>query len=134
MATANDEIGWSTSSTGTTFTVAAGDLSNAALYSEPFRLTNMEGYSIQLVTTGATVTGAFKLQASNDKSRFPEFTTDIPTNWTDVDGSSTSVTVAGSVMWNANGAYYNWVRVVWTESGAAAGNVTGRYVGKTGNR
>lgn len=110
----------------------SGDISSAALYSAPISLRHIEGYAIQLVTTGATVTGAFKLQASVSDPNVTN--TNVPDatamNWTDIDGSSTTVTVAGSLVWNAQGVGYPWVRVVWTESGTAAGAVTGRVHGK----
>lgn len=131
----NGALKWSTNGTATYGT--SGDLSNAALYSTPIKLEQIDRYAIQIVTTGATVTGAFKLQASNDVPDREDPDTNLPMNpapasmnWTDIDGSSTTVTVAGSVVWNAQGVGYRWVRVVWTESGTAAGAVTGRINGK----
>lgn len=120
----NSAIAWSTDQA--TYT-ASGDISNSALYSRPLRLRQVDVYSLQIVTTGATVTGTFKLQASNDA---PESTAHSSMSWTDIDGSSQTVTTAGSVVWNAFGAGYEWVRIVWTESGTAAGSVTGRQVAK----
>jgi hypothetical protein len=128
--THNNALGWSTSSTGSTFT-SSGDISNSDLYSQPFKLLNFTGYSIQLTTTGATVTGTFKLQASNDKEDGTSNTsTYVPTNWTDIADSSSTVSAAGTVLWNNGNAFYRWVRIVWTESGTATGTVTARAQGK----
>lgn len=125
MRVQNTALSWSTDQA--TYT-ASGDISNAALYSTPVLLRHIDNYAIQIVTTGATVTGAFKLQASNSDPAIPD--AGIPSasemNWTDIDGSSVTFTAAGSFIWNAQGVGYQWVRVVWTESGTAAGAVTGR--------
>ena len=129
MRVFNAVITWSTDQS--TYTTS-GDISNSTLYSVPISLRHIDVYSAQIVTTGATVTGAFKLQVSNDEPNLSP--TNIPAasamNWTDVDSSSQTVTTAGSVVWNASGAGYLWVRIVWTESGTAAGSVTGRQVAK----
>ena len=129
MRVFNSSLTWSTDQA--TYT-ASGDISNANLYSVPLLLRHIDNYSIQLVTTGATVTGTFKLQASNDDPNIP--TAGYPAassmNWTDVDSSPTVVTASGTIIWNAANAGYQWVRVVWTESGSAAGSVTGRAHGK----
>lgn len=121
----------STSAAASAYTTT-GDISNAALYSSPFLLAHLENYAIQLVTTGATVTGAFKLRGSNSDPYVPEggFPTVASFDWTDIDLSSTTVTTAGSLMWNASGVGYRWVQVVWTESGTAVGSVSGRAHGK----
>lgn len=129
MRVFNAALTWSTDQA--TY-IASGDLSNSALYSVPMFLRHIDTYSIQIVTSGATVTGTFKLQASNDDPTIPQagYPAASSMNWTDVDSSSQTVTTAGSVVWNALGAGYQWVRVVWTESGTAAGSVTGRIHGK----
>lgn len=129
MRVFNAPLTWSTDQA--TYT-ATGDISNATLYSTPMFLRHIDTYAVQLVTSGATVTGTFKLQASNDDPNIPQagYPAASSMNWTDIDGSSQTVTVAGTPMWNALGAGYQWVRVVWTKSGAAAGSVSGRIHGK----
>lgn len=129
MRVFNSPLTWSTDQA--TYT-ASGDISNATLYSVPLLLRHIDNYSIQLVTTGATVTGTFRLQASNSDPDIPQagYPAASGMSWTDIDGSSQTVTTAGSLVWNAMGAGYQWVRVVWTESGTAAGSVTGRAHGK----
>lgn len=77
-------------------------------------LEHIANYSIQLVFTG-TPSGSFKLQCSNDDSD--------PSNWTDISGSSQTVSAAGSVTWNVENAGYKWVRVVYTFT-ASTGSLT----------
>lgn len=136
MRPANGALDWSTTGTSS-FVVGSpgGDLSNATLYSNPIDLRHLSYYSIQLVTTGAPV-GTYKLQVSNDNpdhtgNKYPGQTasTTAITNWTDVDGSSVSISAAGSTVWNASAAGYLWVRVVWTKT-SGTGNVNGRFNGK----
>lgn len=66
---------------------------------------------IQLVFTG-TPAGAFKLQVSNDSKNA------APTNWTDVADSSETIAAAGDLDYEYADISANWVRVVWTASGA----------------
>jgi hypothetical protein len=131
MIEANGALKWSTNGTATYG--ASGDISNTNLYSNPVRLALSAGYSIQLVTTGATVTGAFKLQFSLSDPNSEDPDTGMPLNpppasmtWTDLPNSSQTVTVLGDVGWIVADAFYPWVRVVWTETGTAVGGVTGR--------
>lgn len=131
MRVINCPLTWTTTPATISSYAASGDISNATLYSVPFSLRHMDTYSIQLVTTGATVTGTFKLQASNSDPTIGDGVPDATLmDWTDIDGASSVVTVLGSVFFQAAGVGYGWVRVVWTESGTAAGAVTGRAQGK----
>jgi hypothetical protein len=101
--------------------IPAATVLNTTVNSTPMQLYEMYGFSIQVVFTG-TPTGTFKLQASDD----PVYASNIPagarvvTNWTDIDGSDQVVTAAGSVMWSATDAMYNFVRVVYTDASAGA--------------
>lgn len=133
MRAPNGALKWTTSTSAAASAYTdTGDISNATLYSSPFWLAHLEAYALQLVTSGATVTGTFKLRGSNSNPNVPEagFPSVDAFDWTDIDGSSIAVTVAGSVLWNASGVGYRWVQVVWTESGAAAGSVRGQANGK----
>jgi hypothetical protein len=87
-------------------------------------LENMLGYAIQCIFTGSPM-GTIKLQGSNDFNSDANFNvgTFAPTNWTDISGASSDITTAGSVLFNANGAYYRWVRAVWTP-GSSSGALT----------
>jgi hypothetical protein len=99
---------------------------NANLNSPAMQLLNMVGFCIQVVFTG-TPTGTFKLQGSNDSVvTSPSYvggtnsSNFIPTNWTDVADSSQAVSAAGSIVWNADSQYYNYVRVVYTDGSSGA--------------
>jgi len=98
----------------------------AAGYTSPYvPLKGIYMYSIMAIITGAP-TGSIKLQASND----PE-TNDTqinstglppavgPTNWADVTDSTFAISSAGNTMWNVRETGYNYVRVVYTGTGAA---------------
>lgn len=87
------------------FTLAA-NLNASANSTSVENLEQDYGFCLQIGFTGSALNGTFKLQASNDSS-----------TWTDVPSSSQSVTAltgASSAMWNIDGAYYNYVRLVWT--------------------
>ncbi len=76
---------------------------------------------IQLTFTG-TPAGAFKLQISNDKGE-PNAASEAQkylnvTNWTDYDNSAVTISAAGSLAYNLQNMGFEWVRVVWTASGA----------------
>ncbi len=87
--------------------------------SEAIWLGHIAYYSIQLVFTG-TPNGSFKLQVSNDiGANDLSLASASITNWTDLAGSSTTVSASGDLMFNANNAGYRWVRVVWTNSTSA---------------
>jgi len=83
-------------------------------------------YAIQLVFTGAPV-GTFKLQCSNDagkpnaESKAEQSASVV--NWTDIASSSSAISVAGNITWNAENVGYLWVRVVYTRT-SGTGSVT----------
>jgi hypothetical protein len=92
----------------------------ASFESQPILLDQIYGFSFQAVFTGAPE-GSFKLQVSNDDKSFG-FT---PVNWTDVTGSTQIITEAGDIVWNFNGAFYKWVKVVYTrDAGTGSCDVT----------
>lgn len=89
------------------------------------QLVNIFAYSIQGIITGSAA-GTIKLQASNDQAFAPS----VPTNWTDITGSSQSVSGAGTVMWNVlSNPSYAWVRVVYTNA-TGTGTLTLNFFGK----
>ena len=88
---------------------------NTTLTSEAIPLVNTYGYSIQAKWTG-TPTGTLKLQASSDAFMYVnDNQPQVPTTWTDIADSSQSIVAAGDFMWNIIGAFYNFVRVVYTD-------------------
>jgi len=126
MRPANAALDWST--TGTSSFSSSGDVAQTNQYSNPISLRHLSAYSIQVTTTG-TPSGTFKLQMSNDN---PEYGGKYPLStmtWVDIDGSTLTVTAAGNIAWNAQGAGYLWARVVWTKS-SGTGTIAGRFNGK----
>lgn len=103
--------------------IPANTVMNASINSAAIQLQNMFGFAIQVVFTG-TPTGTFELEASCDPVppqnlvvRINGAVTYLPTNWTMVESSSTSVSAAGSVFWNyASNVNWNYVRVQYTDT------------------
>lgn len=97
--------------------LTAGDVSLTSLTSSAVNLDFYFLYAIQAVFTGAPV-GTVKLQASLDyvPAGFPQITPAFSGNWTDVANSSTAISAAGTVIWNAEDVGYNWVRLVYTKT------------------
>lgn len=75
--------------------------------------------SAQAVTTG-TSTGTLKFQASNDAPGV----SGNPTNWTDIASQSVSIAGAGTYLIPKFDVSYQWLRVVFTHTNAAAGSIT----------
>lgn len=65
-------------------------------------------FSVQFTFSGASA-GAVSLDCSND-------TTNPPTTWIAVSGSSVSITAGESAMINVTNAGYRWVRAKWVPS------------------
>lgn len=90
-------------------------------------------YNIQLVFSG-TPNGSFKLQCSNEPGRpsatqESERTSNI-TNWTDITGSSQSISAAGDHSWDGQNAGYLWVRVVYTRNSGTGSLTSARFCTK----
>lgn len=91
-------------------------LMNTSLATAATALQDIYGYTVQAVWTG-TPTGTFKLQASNDPFKYvTPNVTQVPTHWTDIADSSITITAAGDYMWNVIGAFYPFVRLVYTDT------------------
>lgn len=88
---------------------------NASFFSKPQQLNMIFGYSIQAVITG-TPTGSVRLQASNDQFVEIEPGNNPPIVWTDISGSTFTVTAAGNEMWNVSDVGYTWVRIAYTDT------------------
>jgi hypothetical protein len=88
--------------------------------SAPLRVDQIFGLAIQATWTG-TPNGTIKLQASCDTpptaSQVANGGPDAVTNWSDISDSSYSISgVAGNYMWNINGAFYNYIRIVYVNA------------------
>jgi hypothetical protein len=93
--------------------------------SNPIWLGHVVNYCIQIVFTGSTPNGSFKLQASNDLgAKENDVKNASITNWTDISGSTINISAAGDVMYNLENVGYRWVRVVWTDTSSTAGTIT----------
>ncbi len=93
---------------------------------KPIWLGHIINASIQLVFTG-TPAGNFKLQISDDKGQ-PNAAAEAQkyvdvTNWTDLADSSVTIAAAGNVAYNLQNVGFEWVRVVWTATGAGTAPV-----------
>jgi hypothetical protein len=95
---------------------------SASFDMKPVWLGHIAQYAIQLVFTG-TPQGNFKLQAScdpglpNAQGEAVKYSTVV--NWTDIADSAATISAAGDLTWNAENVGYEWVRVVWTQTGSS---------------
>jgi|SRR6185312_5000575 len=87
----------------------------ATINSDAIPTQNVLSVSAQAVATGGTVAGTVKFQASNDNVVIGGG--NVPTNWTDIASATVSVTGAGSFLIPKTEICYQWVRVVYTNSG-----------------
>ncbi len=96
----------------------------------PALLAHAWGYSIQAIITG-TVTGSIKLQGSSDPAPDANFSAAnySVVNWTDISGSTQSVTGAGTITWDVSRSAYSWVRVVYTAA-SGTGNISAQIFTK----
>lgn len=99
--------------------VSDGSVNQTSL---PALLAHAWGYSIQAIITG-TLAGSIKLQGSCDPAPDANFSAaNYPVvNWTDISGSTQTVSGVGSITWDVSRSAYSWVRVVYT---AASGTGT----------
>lgn len=75
--------------------------------------------SAQITTTGAGAAGVLKLQASNDN-----FTSSVaPANWTDISSATVTVAAPGVMLIPKTDLCYNWIRLVYTNSGTGTVSV-----------
>jgi len=89
---------------------------NTTITSPAVPLVNTYGYAIQAVYVGVP-TGTLKLQASADPFNYASpVQPPVPAHWTDIADSSFAVTGPGVYIWNVTGAFYNYVRLVYTDS------------------
>lgn len=88
---------------------------------KPIWLGHMQNFSVQCTYTG-TPSGTFKLQGSDDvgqvNSQSEANQSTGVTHWTDIADSSVVVAAAGDFMINYQNCGFEWVRLVWTASGA----------------
>jgi hypothetical protein len=100
-------------------TLVSNTVMNQNINSNPVVLNSVYGYSVQAVYTG-TPTGTLKLQCSSDPVANANGIMTPPVNWNDIADSSYSVSSAGIYTWNVNGAFYNFMRLVYTDGSSGA--------------
>ena len=105
-------------------TLSSTDMTDATITSNAIWLGHIANYSIQLVFTGSTPNGTFKLQASCDEPNQTNPANTTVVNWTDITDSDQAVTAAGDHLWTVENAGYTFVRVFWTDSSSSAGTIT----------
>jgi hypothetical protein len=110
--------------------IPASTVLNTNVNSTAMQLENMLGYAIQVVIAG-TPTGTLKLQMSCDpvtKQNLIVGTNGLITyvvaNWSDIANSSMAVSSAGTTGWEIPDAYYNFVRVVYTDGSGGSSTAT----------
>jgi len=96
----------------------------------PGLLAHVWGYSIQAIFTGSPV-GTLKLQGSSDPVPDANFSAaNYPVvNWTDIAGSSNSVTGAGTIAYDVSRSAYSWVRAIYTPT-SGTGTITVQFFTK----
>lgn len=93
----------------------------ADMNSGPIRIREAIGFCVQLVWTGASVDGEFKIQVSNDSGD-----SENVTNWEDLLLPVTSVVTASgadSHTWNVANLMASWFRIVFTRT-SGTGTIT----------
>lgn len=76
--------------------------------------------SVQASFSENTAAGTVKLQASNDFSTAGNLAgTFVPTNWVDIAGATVTVVAGATVLIPKTEVSYNYVRVVFTQTGGA---------------
>lgn len=76
---------------------------------------NLFSCSAQVTTTGAGAAGTFIIQASND-----DFTASnaVPVNWSAIPSATVTVAGAGAFLIPKTDLCYQWVRLVYTNTGS----------------
>src|SRR5579872_4422788 len=93
----------------------ASQTSAGTINSDAIPTQNVLSVSAQAVATGGSVAGTAKLQASNDNVTTGSGA--VPTNWTDIASATVSVSAAGTFLIPKTEICYQWIRVVYTNSG-----------------
>lgn len=81
--------------------------------------------SAQITATGAGA-GTLKIQASNDDFRGAN---QVPVNWSDIPNASIVVTGTGAFLIPKTDLCYQWIRLVYTNTGAGTISVVFKALG-----
>lgn len=99
---------------------AAGAVTTAAIPA-----LNLFYCSAQIAATGSAA-GTMKLQASNDDPTQGNVT---PTNWSDISGATVSVSGAGAFLIPKTDLCYQYIRIVYTNSGTGTISIVFKALG-----
>jgi hypothetical protein len=97
----------------------------ATLTSAAIPALNLFSCSVQITATGSAA-GTLAIQASNDDSNAANF---VPTNWSAIPNATVTVTGAGAFLIPKTDLCYQWVRVVYTNSGTGTVAVVFKALG-----
>lgn len=86
----------------------------ATITSSAIFAANLFACSVQASAVGGSSAGTCKLQASNDA---PTASNAVPTNWSDIPSATVSVSAAGAFLIPKTEICYQYVRVVYTNTG-----------------
>ena len=86
---------------------------------------NLFYMSAQIAATGSAA-GTLKFQASND---VPVAANAVPTNWSDIPSATVSVSGSGAYLIPKTDVCYEWVRLVYANSGAGTISVVFKAIG-----
>lgn len=96
----------------------------------PYTVYQVYGWSATLTFAGSPV-GVMSIEVSNDPGSLSPYDENTPSNWTTMANSSQNVTGVGTVTYNVNLAFYNWIRFVYTAT-SGSGTIAGRLNTKGG--
>lgn len=102
------------------FSAVAGSASANSAALDANQLFNL---SVQIIITGDIV-GSFKIQVSNDAVPTGANGVAVPTNWSDLSGTSTAVSSAGVYLIPKQDMCYRWFRIVYTRTSSTSGVIT----------
>jgi hypothetical protein len=97
----------------------------ATVNSSPIEAINLLFASAQIISTGAGA-GTLKFQASND---VPNGTNSVVTNWSDIPSATVSVSGAGAFLIPKIELSYEWIRLVYTNTGTGTISVNVKVLG-----
>lgn len=89
---------------------------------DPVNLISIYAYSIQVVWSGGTPAGTFKLQGSNDAGdNGSGQAVSVPVNFTDITNSPQTISGSpGSLLFDVTQCSYRWTRLVYTPASGSA--------------
>lgn len=96
--------------------IAIATQTAATLTSNPIPVNQAYSCSLQISTTGAAA-GIAIIQASNDHIPGDYATLQTPMNWSAITGATVTISAAGSVLIPKLDLAYQYIRVVYTNTG-----------------